>query len=437
MPTRSRIPAIALALLATALAPTPGARAESPETLAEQAAARAAESETAPRPAPPAVPAGVAGGPLFAGVDDTTIFTYRIDPGTNTAQQQFDGFQVWGAAYDPVGDQVYFNNGSTLYVWPVGGAVATVGTIADPGGAAQSMVGLAFHNGTLYGVKNIANEAIWAIDTTTAVATVQIDYVDGDLDCGGFAVDPSSGSFYCTNDDSTPYGAGLVRINPDASVTPIAAYPAGQTDIDGLAIGGGRAYLVIDEPGSIYVWDFGTAAYVAPLTAPWTTSEVFSAAAWIPQAPVAPAISLVKTVGTDAAACAATSAITVPAGTTVYYCYTVTNTGDVALTTHDLVDSELGTIFNGLAYNLTPGSSVNTVAAGLTIPAVMNATTTNVATWTASTPGVAEATAEASATVEVEAPSVLEIPTLGAVGAAALALGLAGLGLGVLRRRRS
>ncbi|HSM51204.1 MAG TPA: hypothetical protein VLA75_07385, partial [Thermoanaerobaculia bacterium] len=173
MPHPQRFPAVvALAVLASVLAPAHAARADSLETLAEQAAARAAERETAPRPAPPGVPTGVPGGPLFVGVDDTTIFTYRIDPGTNTAQQQFDGFQAWGAAFDPTGNQVYFNNGSTLYVWPVGGAVATVGTIVDGAGATQSMVGLAFHNGTLYGVKNIANEAIWAIDTTTLVATV-------------------------------------------------------------------------------------------------------------------------------------------------------------------------------------------------------------------------------------------------------------------------
>ncbi|MCZ7650168.1 MAG: hypothetical protein M5U13_02975 [Thermoanaerobaculia bacterium] len=428
---------VTLVFLVSALAPSHAVRADtdSPETLAEQAAARAAESETAPRPAPPAVPAGAAGGPLFVGVDDTTIFTFRIDPGTNIATPQFDGFQAWGAAYDPVGDQVYFNNGSVLYVWPVGGAVATVGTIVDGAGATQSMVGLAFHNGTLYGTKNIANEAIWSIDTTTAVATVHIDYVDADLDCGGFAVDPSTGDFYCTNDDATPHGSGLVRINPDASVTLITPYPAGQTDIDGLAIGGGRAYLVIDEPGSIYVWDFGTAAYVAPLTAPWTTSEVFSAGTWIPGAPAAPAISLVKTVGTDPTpgACPPTTQITVPAGTTVYYCYSVTNTGDVAFTTHDLVDSELGPLLTGFAYNLVPGASAFLPDQA----AVIQTTTTNTATWTATAPGVGQATAEASATVEVEAPSVLEIPTLGPVGAAALALGLAGLGLGVLRRRRT
>jgi hypothetical protein len=68
-------------------------------------------------------------------------------------------------------------------------------------------------------------------------------------------------------------------------VTLIAPYPDGQTDIDGLAIGEGRAYLLVDEPGSIYVWDFGGATYVAPLNNPWTESETFAGAAWLGSAP--------------------------------------------------------------------------------------------------------------------------------------------------------
>ena len=57
-----------------------------------------------------------------------------------------------------------------------------------------------------------------------------------------------------------------------------------------------------------------------------------------------------------------------PEGTTVYYCYTVTNTGDVAFGLHTLTDDVLGTIFTGLAYTLAPGASVNTVAGRLVDP---------------------------------------------------------------------
>jgi uncharacterized repeat protein (TIGR01451 family) len=281
MLTHTSLIALAFAALLSA---APPASAEDAETLREQAAALQAQSN--PPAAPPSglvLPAPEGNpGPLFIGVDDTTIPAYRIDTTSSTATVAFNGFQVWGSGYDPVGNRVLFNNGSTLYEWPIGGAVNTLGTIVDGMGATQSVTGLAFHNGTLYACKNIANEAIYTINTTTLVATVLIDYVDADFDCGGLAVNPADGMVYMTNDDATPLGSGLFRMNMDGSGTLITAYPPGQTDIDGLAIGDGRAYLVIDEPGSIFVWDFGTAAYVAPLTNPWTTSEVFSAGAFIP-----------------------------------------------------------------------------------------------------------------------------------------------------------
>ena len=130
---------------------------------------------------------------------------------------------------------------------------------------------------------------------------------------------------------------------------------------------------------------------------------------------VQPSITLAKTVGTTPGVCAATSNITVAAGTTVYDCYTVANTGGTTLSLHDLVDDHLGTIFTGLNYVLTPGSSVNTVAAGLSIPAVINATTTNTAIWTAyNAGGVDQVNAQASATVNINvAPQQAQaIPTL-------------------------
>ncbi|MER2598813.1 MAG: hypothetical protein ABTQ73_04790 [Caldilineales bacterium] len=276
---------LAVLIPATVLAQGPG---EDQETLLEQAKARAAEQNPeAASLSTPLMPNLAVDYPLFVGVDDATVPAYQMDVTDSSTIQAFIGAQVWGSAYDVLNQIVYFNNGSTLYAWPVGGAISTLGSIVDAAGAAQSMVGLAFYGGQLYGVKNIANEAIWSINTTTLVATVAIDYVDADLDCGGFAADPETGVFYCTNDDATPYGASLVIINPDTTVTPVVAYPAGETDIDGLAISNdGFAYMVTDQPGNIYVYDLAGAVYATPLTAPWTSSEVFSAATWIWEEPM-------------------------------------------------------------------------------------------------------------------------------------------------------
>jgi hypothetical protein len=137
----------------------------------------------------------------------------------------------------------------------------------------------------LYGTKNIANEAIWAIDPT-GLATVFFDYVDGDYDFGGLAYNPLDGLFYGTNDDSTP-ARGLYSIDAfgGGAITLVAAYPAGETDIDGLAVGDNVAYLITDQSGDFYKYDLtqGPGGTYTTITNPWTSSEVFAAGAWIPE----------------------------------------------------------------------------------------------------------------------------------------------------------
>lgn len=96
--------------------------------------------------------------------------------------------------------------------------------------------------------------------------------------------------------------------------------------------------------------------------------------------PANPEISLSKTVGLVAGTCGVDETLTVEHGTPVTYCYTVTNTGGVPLTSHTLVDDQLGTILENFQYVLNPGAS-----AFITVDDVLlDATTTNVATWTAS-----------------------------------------------------
>ena len=129
--------------------------------------------------------------------------------------------------------------------------------------------------------------------------------------------------------------------------------------------------------------------------------------------PVDASILMTKTVGVTPGVCATTDEITVPAGTTVYYCYEVANTGNLTLYLHDLADSELGNIFASLPYTLTPGSSVDTVAAGLTVSATINATTVNTALWTAYNVGpsdVVTATATATVTVLIPPPNIFVDP---------------------------
>ena len=134
-------------------------------------------------------------------------------------------------------------------------------------------------------------------------------------------------------------------------------------------------------------------------------------------------IALLKTVGTAPGTCASEREIIVAAGTTVYYCYTVTNNTDVVLDTHTLVDDKLGTLFSDLAYDLAPGASVDTVAAGVVASAVIEATTINGAIWTAeaapvgAAPVVFEADAGAVVTVSADATTTTVMPAAAGVAA--------------------
>jgi len=100
---------------------------------------------------------------------------------------------------------------------------------------------------------------------------------------------------------------------------------------------------------------------------------------------VPPSISLRKTVGLDPTMCALTDVIIVDEETAVTYCFEVTNTGQTALSRHDLEDSHLGVILDSLSFTLLPDASVF-----LTQTAIITQTTINSATWTAYNPGPAD-----------------------------------------------
>lgn len=117
-------------------------------------------------------------------------------------------------------------------------------------------------------------------------------------------------------------------------------------------------------------------------------------------------LALTATVGTVADACAVTPEITLitDAPETVYYCYTIENTGDVAIPVHDLADTLFGVILREFAFDLEPGESVDTVTAGITLERTVDATTTNTATWDGFVGDLRVASAEATTTVTIAAP---------------------------------
>jgi hypothetical protein len=276
---------IALTLAQGAVAPQPGADAEANR---EASASTAAEANATfvPRQALEFTAPVVISAPLFAGIDQFTEFAYLIDPDTGENFPLFDGVEVWGAAFDNDNNRVFFVRGAALYQWPLDGEPELLGNIQSVVVEGfLAMVGLAYGEGTLYGIRNISSEGdpegLYSIDPDTLDATLITDYneVPGLVDLGGLDFDHETGTLYGTND--TPATRGLVEVSLDGEITVVAPYPEGQSDLDGLAIGDGRAYLIPDEPGQIYVFDFATMTYTTPISNPWTTSETFAGGAWV------------------------------------------------------------------------------------------------------------------------------------------------------------
>ena len=76
---------------------------------------------------------------------------------------------------------------------------------------------------------------------------------------------------------------------------------------------------------------------------------------------VAPKIVVTKTVGTVPGACATTNNVTIQAGSPVFYCITIHNTGDIPLLQHTVDDSMFSAALGGpqtIDYPLMPGATV-------------------------------------------------------------------------------
>jgi hypothetical protein len=232
-------------------------------------------------------------GQLLVGNDDATApvaaNAWNVNPNTGSSTVLWGDANpdVWGMTYDPTTGTVYASGGSDLHGGPVGGGnPPLLGSITNPDGSTLVVVGLAWANGKIYASRNIANEAIYEVDPGTLLATVKLDYDDASYDFGGIAFNPADGLLYGTNDDTSPFGSGLYSIDlfGSGAINLVAPYPAGETDIDGLAVGNNIAYLVEDEPGNtIHPYDLVNGVYLPDIASPMTSSEIFSGAAWVPE----------------------------------------------------------------------------------------------------------------------------------------------------------
>lgn len=229
----------------------------------------------------------VASAQLIVGNDQTgTATIYDVNPTTGVATPLYSSTgndaKPWGMAYDPATNTLYWNNGGTLYKSPLLPTLVpqNLGAMTF-NGSSVNFVALAFLGGRLYGTRNIATEAVYSIDVNTLQATQEYVYPSA-FDFGGLDVDQTTGLMYGLTDANTP---GLYEINPFAQTQAFRApYPAGETDIDGLAVHNGLAYYVTDGPNTtqpnFYVYNVLTGVQVRTLPSPFTGSGTFSAATW-------------------------------------------------------------------------------------------------------------------------------------------------------------
>ncbi len=127
-----------------------------------------------------------------------------------------------------------------------------------------------------------------------------------------------------------------------------------------------------------------------------------------PASTQAASIRVTTTVGINPTVCAETKTVTVTAGTSVYFCYYVRNTGDITLTHHLVRDTRAG--IPPLSYPLSPGPlPASAVYFTRTLP--INQSTGNTMTWLAATDDGITVTAKDTATVFV--PRLIITETVG------------------------
>ena len=225
------------------------------------------------------------------GAANSTI--WHIDLATNNATSIFAGAdaRAWGMAYSQNSNTLYWNNGGTLFSsqFSLGGLTPT-SVALTLNGAATNFVGLAWWQGRLLGTRNIGTEGVYDINPVTGEASLINTYASA-FDFGG--LDSDGTRLYGINDAAGGgQGAGLYDIDPNSGIANfIVGSPAGDTDIDGLAIGNNRAYWVNDTGSQgIFVYNLGTNSFEAMIANPIIGSGIFSAGAYIVPTPGAVAL---------------------------------------------------------------------------------------------------------------------------------------------------
>jgi hypothetical protein len=229
--------------------------------------------------------------------------------------------KVNGAAADVVNRKLYTNDAARLNVWDFGNLGTTPTFIAgmyrtndNVTFTATGVDSLAWANGNLYGGTSFGSttfkRGIYRIATTSDGASPTphcvmtplwldpdgVGTFSGNVVLDGLDFNPANNLFYSTQtNDTTATGGTLTRglYSIDAfgsgAMTKVTDFPEGRTDIDGLAIGGGKFWMTAQDAASnsilIYPYDLATNSYGTKIIVPLTDgTNRASGATWAPGA---------------------------------------------------------------------------------------------------------------------------------------------------------
>jgi hypothetical protein len=275
--------------------------------------------------------AGAAPGQLVIGTGDRTEPGYAVNLGTLRSTNQYPvtvniadstplpfGTSVWGLTANDPARELYFIDVSPLSVgadpttnlfrmsYDSPGTRQLVGTIRHrTTGFDLTMQGLAFDTsmGRLYGSHTIGGtpgEGFYELDIANPVIIGGVPRINADL---RFEIDPGTdGEFNFANLDYDPVTNKVYGIDDDAdgaggralyhvdianqqlnAVVSTPTHRRNESDFDGLATGGGKAFFVTDEPGFVYIYDLVNGGpYIDFLSPVQGENGLFAGAAFAP-----------------------------------------------------------------------------------------------------------------------------------------------------------
>ena len=157
-------------------------------------------------------------------------------------------------------------------------------TTKGPDGQDVAVDGLAYDtaNGVLYATRTLGSaglpEGLFSVDLATGELTLVLDYQDTGsfYNIGGIDYNPDDGLIYLADEDDTG-GRWIYSVDPlnPTGLTEVVQFPAGVTDVDGVAAGGGKIFLLTDNAnangGVHHIYDLASGEFTtadSPYPAP-------------------------------------------------------------------------------------------------------------------------------------------------------------------------